>query len=153
MNLFTWMDKNSINIRFVECVNHVLTTINDVSKGDISNAMGVKANTFSEILNMRMNIATDHIANFIMNYPFFSAEWILTGNGQMINQKTSREDLVTNKYDLNEIIDLARQLGMQIKENEYLHQQNMNLAAENARLKKDFEDKRNPYSHSVAAEP
>lgn len=97
------MDKSSINKRFVDCVNYILSVNKSINKSDISNSIGVKANTFSEILNLRMNIATDHIANFINKYPIISPEWLLTGNGAMISEEPKYQAKKVNSNILENI--------------------------------------------------
>lgn len=57
-------------------------------------------------------------------------EWLLTGRGEMFKRGADLPD------DINRIIELATRLGMQIKENEILQQENIKLHEEISSLKK-----------------
>lgn len=57
-------------------------------------------------------------------------EWLLAGRGEMFKKGTDLSE------ELNRIIELATRLGMQIKENEILQQENFKLLEEINSLKK-----------------
>ena len=56
------MNKESINIRFVEAVNYLLSNNMALNKTAICDTLRIKASKFSEILNYRMNVGTDLVA-------------------------------------------------------------------------------------------
>ena len=62
-----------------------------------------------------------------------SAEWLLTGNGDMLKLDTTQ--VFTSTTSPVELTDLAIRLGEQINENKHLHKENMTLKAEIEQLK------------------
>lgn len=93
------MEKEDINIRFIEAVNRLVNDEGIPSKGIIANLLGIKPSKLSEILNKRMNIGTDLAANICDNFNV-SAEWLLTGKGNMFTDsqisKESKIESVSN---------------------------------------------------------
>lgn len=85
------MDKKSINNRFIEAVNFVLSQDESLTKTAIADALEIGKSRFSEILNERMNANVDVIANFCTLYDI-NADWLLTGKGALSKkQKTDIE--------------------------------------------------------------
>ncbi len=84
------------------------------------------------------DIGESVIVKIIDNCRDLSLEWLLTGNGQMLkaDKHPTTTEATGSLVDrlVTENTNLATQLGMQIKENEQLHKQNMELLAENERL-------------------
>ena len=74
--------KDVINERFIFLINHIISEQMDSNKSNIAQKLGLKANTFSEILNNRMNVGTDIISTLCEVYNA-SPDWILTGRGDM----------------------------------------------------------------------
>ena len=120
-----------------------------ISKYEIYQNTGISNGVFSQ----KGGLSEDNILRFLSYYKDISSDWLLTGAGNMFKseekamgnigvvphapQQTdlkSLADLIQNLTRQN--ADLATQLGMQIKENEQLHQKNMELLAENERQKK-----------------
>lgn len=74
------MEKSTINKRFIEAVDYLLSTGKVDSKGALAATLGIKSTKFSEILNERMNIGTD-LAALICSHYDISPEWLLLGIG------------------------------------------------------------------------
>lgn len=92
------MDKKSINNRFIEAVNFVLSEDDLLTKTAIADALNIGKSRFSEILNERMNANVDIIANFCTLYDI-NADWLLTGKGE-ISKKQDLEKKKENKVQL-----------------------------------------------------
>lgn len=96
--------------------------------------IGASKGVLSRAINKNTDIQSKWLGLIVENYPLYSAEWILTGRGGML--KKDNETELLNSETIDKVIDLATQLGMQIKENERLHHKNMELTAELEALKK-----------------
>ena len=81
------MNKESINIRFVEAVNYLLSNNMALNKTAICDTLRIKASKFSEILNYRMNVGTDLVA-MLSEFYAIDANWLLTGRGSMLKEDT-----------------------------------------------------------------
>lgn len=92
------MNKKSINNRFIEAVNFMLSKDNSLTKTAIADALNIGKSKFSEILNERMNANVDIIANFCTLYDI-NADWLLTGKGE-ISKKQDLEQKKENKIQL-----------------------------------------------------
>ena len=76
------MNKVDINGRFIAAIDSLLKD-KGLTKTKVAESLGIKPAKFSEILNNRMNAGVDTIAELCEQYSF-SAEWILTGQGDML---------------------------------------------------------------------
>jgi len=110
------MEKNSVNQRFIDCVNYLVNSRIVKYRADIQRELNIKASRFSEIMNGRMNVAIDVIAEFCKKYGI-SVTYIVLGDGDMVIDDNSylsklqaqpiqynSEENLTNKYlnDKNE---------------------------------------------------
>lgn len=86
------MNKEDINIRFVEAVNHLLNSHIASSKADLATTFGIKPSKFSEILNYRMNIGTDLAAILCSSYNI-NSNWLLTGEGSMLRREQKKAEM------------------------------------------------------------
>ena len=106
------MDKNTINQRFTEAVNFVLSQNKSLKKGDIAGFLKLKPSTFSEILNNRSNVSAEVVANFCTEYKI-DIVWLLTGKGEMLKTEkpivkiVEGRDLVPKVVVVNEENDEA----------------------------------------------
>jgi transcriptional regulator with XRE-family HTH domain len=57
----------------------------ETTKAGIAQKLGLKTNTFSEILNNRMNVGTDIVSILCETYNI-SSDWLLTGRGEMLQR-------------------------------------------------------------------
>lgn len=76
------MDKTEINKRFIAAIESLLQD-KGLTKTKIAQSLGIKPAKFSEILNNRMNVGIDTIAELCEQYSY-SASWILNGQGGML---------------------------------------------------------------------
>lgn len=77
------MNKLTINQRFIDSVNLLISSKKVHLKSEIAEKLNIKKSTFSEILNLRMSISTEAIANFCDLYEI-NPTWLLTGKGSML---------------------------------------------------------------------
>lgn len=101
------MDKEAINLRFIEAVNYLVNNKLVQSKAELASILGVKAPKFSEILNGRMNIGTDLAATLCSSFKIDSL-WLLTGSGNMLCNRGEgatgeKKRHLIPLYDLNAI--------------------------------------------------
>ncbi|WP_306353845.1 hypothetical protein [Flavobacterium sp. '19STA2R22 D10 B1'] len=93
--------KESINERFKEAIYHIIATEKDENKSAIASKLKIGKSKLSEILNKRMNIGVDLVADLSDIYSIDS-EWILTGRGTMKGGYVSDQD---NNHKVNEIFE------------------------------------------------
>lgn len=77
--------KDAINERFKISVEYLISEKIAKSKSEIATAMGIKPNTFSEILNKRMSIGVQMIEPFCVKFGI-SVDWLVTGRGEMLRK-------------------------------------------------------------------
>lgn len=76
------MDKALINKRVLAALNYIIESHN-VTKSALAEVLDIKPAKFSEILNERMNAGVDIMATICVTYNI-SADWLLTGEGEML---------------------------------------------------------------------
>ena len=81
------MDKNTINARFIKAINALLDKHNTLSKGDLASALSIKPAKFSEILNGRMNVGSELLADLSKKFDI-SSEWLLNGDGEVFKNSS-----------------------------------------------------------------
>ncbi len=107
------IDKVLINTRFIEAVNFILVH-KKVRKGNISDAINISSSKFSEILNGRMSIGIEDLANFCDEYQI-SSNFILTGKGEMLlsganNTQAVAEPSENYSHSLQDVIQLQKEM-------------------------------------------
>lgn len=94
------MDKEVINDRFIEVINTLISEKGVPSKGVIASSLGVSPTKLSEILNKRMNVGTDLAAD-ICDVFDVSAQWLLTGKGEMFYEESKSIEYFLNNNTEN----------------------------------------------------
>ena len=114
------MDKNLINVRFIEAVNYLLINNKVKSKGEMAESLNISNSKFSEILNGRMNVGTDTVALFCYKYDI-NTDWLLIGRGEMFHEATKQQILLSQitESDLISIpiVDISIAAGVNGYEN------------------------------------
>ena len=82
--------KSLINQRFKEAVNWLIQNKKAKNKAEIAETINVKPAKFSEILNKRMSIGIEDLAQFAEKYRL-DCNWILLGKGNL--EESIKEDL------------------------------------------------------------
>lgn len=84
------MEKEQINQRTIDAIYYLLNNVKGLNKTSLAASLNVKPAKFSEILNLRMNAGVD-IVSLLTSVYNISADWLLTGKGNMI-KSTSNSD-------------------------------------------------------------
>lgn len=106
----------------------------------IEKKLGLSNGYLGKMRDRNASIGSDVMEKIVSYFPDLSPEWLLTGNGPMlrskgVDDKNAPGELSFKIDNIQDVIDLATQLGMQIKENEHLHRENMRLVDEINNLK------------------
>lgn len=113
-------NKYLINKRFQEAIDWVISNRKEKNKTRIANKLKISKSKFSEILNDRMNVSADLIADLYVNYDI-NPEWILTGQSEI---SKSDKTVIEKKEDADYPIDrLLRRYEMLVEENANLKSQ------------------------------
>ncbi|MBO4654979.1 MAG: helix-turn-helix transcriptional regulator [Bacteroidales bacterium] len=104
--------KSDINERFISSVNYLISEKKAHNKTEIATAMGIKPNTFSEILNKRMSLGLQMIEPFCTHYGI-SIAWLITGQGEMLADAEARQErpavLNSNLQNMVELLNRTLQ--------------------------------------------
>lgn len=119
--------KELINQRFIESVNFLISSKIAKNKAEIADKLKIARSKISEILNGRMSIGIDDLANYIIIYNL-NSEWFFTGKGEIRNENTFK-----NPENNNEIL-LKDELIKSLKSNNEI------LLRYNKRLEEDIEE-------------
>ena len=98
------MCKSTINERFIFLVNYIISEKVAKNKAEIAQILDVKPSKFSEILNKRMNVGIDMIVNICSRFGI-SVEWVLTGNGDMLQKNVSQSIIGDNNMQAGKNIN------------------------------------------------
>lgn len=90
------MKKQEINSRAAEAIYRVMD-LRNISQNAFSDAIGCSPSKLTEILKGRMSIQLDMLATLCEDYGI-SAEWLLTGNGDMMRRGESVVQNVTGSH-------------------------------------------------------
>lgn len=74
-----------VNERVIEAINYILKINPNLNKALLAESIGIKPAKFSEILNKRMTAGMDIIQKLCSDYAI-SANWLITGEGEMCRQ-------------------------------------------------------------------
>ena len=91
------MEKEAINVRFIEALNYLLDNKLVESKGSFALSLKISATKLSEILNSRMKAGTDLLARICDEYKI-SSDWLLTGKGPMIITEEKNHPLINQDF-------------------------------------------------------
>ena len=68
-----------------------------ISAGELSSRLDVQRSNISHILNGRNKPGASFIEKLLLNFPDLNARWLLTGDGEMIENIVSNEDKVVSE--------------------------------------------------------
>lgn len=95
-----------INERVINAINYILASKIESNKAELADKFGIKPAKFSEILNKRMKAGMDIIQKLCIDY-LISADWLITGEGEMLRDKRPCSE--APPADRDEIISLLRE--------------------------------------------
>lgn len=128
------MEKIDINKRFIFAVNALISEGIVPTKGTISDVLGVKPSKFSEILNERMNVGVDMLADLCHVYNI-SADWLLLGEGSMLRNEATADHIP----DAGKMVSTGKEAVGEPSDNgltDYLRAQNDDLRARITQLER-----------------
>lgn len=102
---------------------------------------GISNGYVSKMHRRLSDVGEGIILQVVENCPEISPLWLVFGEGDMLRKELGTYQPLTGVSDIKDVIDLATQLGMQIKENEQLHAKNMELLAQLEKVKEKKEKK------------
>lgn len=109
--------KELINQRFTESVNFIISRKIAKNKAEIAEKLNISRSKFSEILNGRMSIGLDDLANYIIIYNL-NSEWFFTGKGEMLlNSEQKDEKNKKTEYYIEELLSSKDELISSLKTN------------------------------------
>ncbi len=127
------ISKKAINKRFIKSINDFLDGHPHLSKKEVADSLGLKQNTFSEILSGRMGVGTDILSKSYLIYKI-DVIWILTGS--MASNEylyPTNEDLMIvsendeNQYKSLDVDGYKILIDRVIEENKFIKKQNSKL--------------------------
>ena len=83
--------KDLITKRFIEVVNYLLEGDKVKSKTELANALKVKNNKLSEVLNGRMKVGIDMVSELCEIYSI-NSDFVLNGKGDVLKTDTLSEE-------------------------------------------------------------
>jgi len=95
------IEKNLINQRFIESVEKLLASKSELNKTIVAESLGISKSKFSEILNGRMNVQIEIVADFCTIYKV-DANWMLSGkkNNTLSGKISTDKDVDINNLDI-----------------------------------------------------
>lgn len=81
-----------------------------INASQFADQIGVQRASVSHVISGRNKPGFDFIQKIIEAYPSLSADWLLTGKGEMLKSRISRQDLFSDME-----IDKNEQIGDEIK--------------------------------------
>jgi transcriptional regulator with XRE-family HTH domain len=86
------MDKKTVNDRVIIAIKYILKLRPDLNKTTLCELLGVRFSTFSHMMNLRVNASVEMMTSLCIVFNI-SADWLLTGRGDMINELVSAPSL------------------------------------------------------------
>ena len=82
-----------------------------ISAGELSSRLDVQRSNISHILNGRNKPGASFIEKLLISFPDLNARWLLTGNGEMIDNSVPKEvETAHPPGDVNDDIELKTQI-------------------------------------------
>jgi len=78
---------NDITIRFIAVFDSLLNDNFIKSRLDFAKKIGISSSSLTEIFNKRTNVGIKVIQKTVNTFNHINAEWLLTGNGDVIKSK------------------------------------------------------------------
>lgn len=96
--------KNMISSRFIEAYEQLLNENKTTDRKDFANKIGVSPSMITEISKGRSSVGTTAIQNIVLKFGI-SANWLLTGQGEMIEDNepkiSNNPEVGTPYYDVD----------------------------------------------------
>jgi transcriptional regulator with XRE-family HTH domain len=100
-----------------ERLNEILKHLK-INASQFADQIGVQRASVSHVLSGRNKPGFDFIQKIIAAYPSISAEWLITGQGDIVKSKISRQDLFSEiEIEENETIEEQKRSGKPVNKN------------------------------------
>ena len=106
------MNKKTVNDRVIIAINTVLKLRPDLPTTMLSDLLGVSITSFSHLMSSRMNASVDIMNSLCLMFNI-SADWLLTGRGNIISNSGSGPSL-SHMDMLMQLIDTVKQQAEEI---------------------------------------
>ena len=106
------MDKNKVNDRVIIALKYLMKLRSDLNKKMLCELLGITSSTLSHIMGSRMNASVDLMTTLCLRFQV-SADWLLTGRGNMIDESAGAPSL--SHIDMfTQLLDTIKQQAEQI---------------------------------------
>lgn len=82
---------NDITNRFLEVYEYLLTQKKIKSNSEFAKKLDISTSLMTEILKKRSNAGINPVQNIVKSFTEISAEWLLTGQGNMLKNEVQKE--------------------------------------------------------------
>lgn len=132
------MDKKLINERVLTAINDLLRLHPELTKTMLGELLGVRSAKFSQIMGLKMYVPVEVMAPLCLKFNI-SADWLLTGRGNMINK--SEDELSLNNVGMvMQLVDTIKQQAQEIGQLKERIKQ-LGSEIEDKQLESEIEDK------------
>lgn len=106
------MNKNEVNDRIISAINYIMQLRPDLSKTTLSDLLGIKNTKFSHIMAKRMYAGVGIMTTLCLKFSI-SADWLLTGRGNMVKDSKSDTSLAHTGMVM-QLVDTIKQQAIEI---------------------------------------
>ncbi len=109
--------RTEVDERMLECFDEVKKNRQYSSYAQLLRELGMRSGNLSEVRSGKVRFKTEYIRNFLMIYPEFDGNWILTGRGEMYVKSSLSGNSELISYLCREIEELKKTNSILLKEN------------------------------------
>ena len=106
------MDKKTVNDRVIIAIKYILKLRPDLTKKMLSELLDVRFSTFSHMMNLRVNASVEMMTSLCIVFNI-SADWLLTGRGNMIDESAGTPSL-SHMDMFTQLLDTVKQQAEEI---------------------------------------
>ncbi len=106
------MDKKTVNDRVIIALKYLMKLRPDLTKTMLSELLDITNSTLSHILGSRMNASVDLLTALCLRFQV-SADWLLTGRGNMIDESEGAPSL-SHMDMFTQLLDTVKQQAEEI---------------------------------------
>ena len=106
------MDKKTVNDRVIIAIKYLIKLRPDLTKTMLGDMLGITSSTLSHIMSSRMNASVDLMTTLCLRFQV-SADWLLTGRGNMIDESEGAPSL-SHMDMFTQLLDTVKQQAEEI---------------------------------------
>ena len=99
-------DLKDLSSRFIEAMEYLISTNKVANSAIFAAKVGVSTSMITEIRKGRSNVGTTALQNIVLEFEI-DGNWLLTGKGNILREKTSPEQNNNIKEHIEKIAELA----------------------------------------------